>query len=235
MSKDTKNNCRGYKLMFVPFMGGEDYAFMYKGSFRLEELDQFTSKFDDIQDMVSNINFRLPKEERLDIIDAYIERIGGKKAKYEVIYSSDLYDFSKVISCYSDYLINNPKYFRTKSPVRFVNGKSSEYLSLASEIRDCCRIYFQDKNYRKIRGAYFELKRLGLSSRVTYKNTIDSSDYEYFTNDPYLDYLFNGGDSPDWDEIYSHYDHDELLKIVRKVKRLERINLNRGNTNEGNK
>ena len=30
MSKDTKNNCRGYKLMFVPFMGGEDYAFMYK-------------------------------------------------------------------------------------------------------------------------------------------------------------------------------------------------------------
>ena len=74
MSKDTKNNCRGYKLMFVPFMGGEDYAFMYKGSFRLEELDQFTSRFDDIQDMVSNINFRLPKEERLDIIDAYIER-----------------------------------------------------------------------------------------------------------------------------------------------------------------
>ena len=235
MSKDAKNSCRGYKLMLVPFMGGEDYAFMYKGSFRLEELDQFTSRFDDIQDMVSNINFRLSKEERLDIVDAYIERIGGKGTRYELVYSGDLYDFSKVISCYSEYLINDHEYFRTKSPVRFVNGKSSEYLSLVSEIRDCCRIYFREKNYRRIRGAYFELKRLGLGSRVTLKSTVDSSDYEYFTNDPYLDHLLNGGDSPDWEEIYNHYDHEELLKKIRKVKKLEGVNLNRSNTDEGNK
>lgn len=222
MADGKKNESgRGYRLMFVPYMGGEDYSFSYFETLNLEEIDDFTSRFDNVDDMLKYINYRNGKN-KLDVISTFIERIGGKHTRYEVMYRNDIFDSDKVVLTYKEYLLKHLKYFYNSSPVRYVNLFREDYELESDYIKKCCYAYFSDNNYRKIRGAYFELKELGLSKNVVSKvkrrsiDELDSSQYFYYSKDNYLNELLNRGEEPDWEKINNDYTLEQTSLLIKK-------------------
>ena len=215
---NENGNRRGYSLMLVPFWGGEDYSFPYLTGRNLEELDSFTCNFDDLKEMMSSINYH--SGEKYDIIDSYIKRINSKRStRYEVMYRGDQFDSSRVISFYREYLLAHPKYFREHSPVSKIHLFQSDYELESTYITACCFAYFNKKNnYREVRGAYFELKKLGLANKVLAPGIQpDSEDYEYYSKDPYIDQLLNDPNGPNWEEIHNYLSREEFEKLVKKV------------------
>lgn len=153
MSIYNKNdNKRGYKLILIP----DDFeAFELFEKDNLEEIDDFTCGFDNLKDMSQQLND--VSRNKLNLVSAYIERVGGKHTKYNVLYSEDVFDSDKVINTYREEMLKNPEYFRENSPARFVG---------LEDINHCLLAYFNRKNYRDIRGAYFELKELGKEKKT---------------------------------------------------------------------
>jgi len=155
---DFMNNERGYRLIFILKDKDKEESFILLESNNIEEIDSFTMNFNDLNDIKDSLN--QAHNQNLNIIGAYIERIGGKNKKYEVLYKDDSFNIDKVIKKYTEYVLSHPKYFYN-SPARHVK---LEYVD------QCLNAYFKDKNYRKIRGAYVELKELGEVSRVLDNN-----------------------------------------------------------------
>jgi hypothetical protein len=220
-SKKNSGNSRGYELVFIPYNEGvsDEFTFMTKNS--LEEIDSFTTSFNGVKDMVDYIN--LIYGNYINVIGAYIKRIGSDK-RYYVMYCNDIFDKEMVKLKYREYLLSSPSSFR-KSSVSRVRLSREDYSSDSNYINSCCCAYFNDGNYRKIRGAYFELKKLGYGSLVTiHKNNsynidnevVDSSSYDYYSDDEELDFLLNKEGGPDWDTIYNLYSLEEINRLVKK-------------------
>ncbi len=208
---------RGYCLIFVPFMGQEDYSFVYRVGRSLEELDSFTKNFQDLKEMMSCIERREGNE--YDVISVYIQRLNSKHSTcYQVMYAGDCFDESKVISVYVDYLLAHPKYFCKKSPARFVNLHRSDYELESTYIQACCFSYFnRENNYREVRGAYFELKELGLASKVVIsKGELDSDHYDYYSSCDYVNSLLNGENGPDWESIHNYLSAEDIERLVKR-------------------
>lgn len=219
-NENIEKSSRGYRLMFIPYMGGEDYSYCFLELSSLEIVDNFTSQFDNCEEMVQYITSY--NGEKIDVIGAYIERVGGKKKRYEVMYHSDKFDTEKVIKGYQEYFLKHPNDFKKYASARKVRLCEEDYVSLSNYISACCLAYFKDRNYRNVRGAYFELKRNGLDKKVILNqpkekiSLMDSSCYTYYSEDEFLNELLNRYEEPDWETIYKYYSHEDVTRLVKR-------------------
>lgn len=209
----SRDNNRGYRLMFYDRYKEKKYL-CFETS-KIEEIDYFTSHFADFNEMIKSINKN--RDDKYDVSYAYIERVGGKFTRYMILYRGNLFDYDKVIYEYKNYLLSHPDYFNKYSPVKSVNLCFEDYSTYEDYVSNCCYAYFLKRNYRDIRGAYVELKNLGLSKRVLIEDTdIDNefSEVQYrYSGDEELDDMLNCKDGFDWDKIYSLYDREDIDKL----------------------
>lgn len=237
MREDKNKSGIVYRLIFVPYMGDEDYSFSVLERDSLEEIDNYTSKFNNFEDLVFYMcrNMR----QQVDISRCYVRKfgrkVGSKMISYNVLYSGDVYDEDYVKLKYKEYCLANPDYFKKYSPANVVNVVRDDYYNECSYINRCLMAWFnKDRKdaYRRVRGAYFELKKLGVIKNKSDKNNyvealemcrgIDSGNYFYYFEDEeysHLSYLL--GNDPNWDEISKLPE-----EIKKKIMFVERGNFN---------
>lgn len=210
------NDERGYRLMFT-LEGRKKTSFCCYEASKIEEIDYFTSQFYDFNDMIEHISGISSRKN--DVSFAYIERVGGKSKRYIILYRGNLFDYEKVVSEYTNYLLGNPNYFYKYSPVKSVNLCREDSQTYEDYVKKCCVAYFSKRNYRDIRGAYVELKNLGLAKRVVVPDTDfekeSVNDQIIFRDNEDLNKLLTGENGPDWDEIYSQFDLEDIARLMK--------------------
>jgi len=234
-NKKNEKPKRGYRLMVR--CGNKSICLMEAKD--LEEIDALTMNFDGVYDfgaLLIDLGFEF---NRVDSV--FIRRIDSDKI-YKVLYIDDIFDKRKVLDVYRGYLVENSDYLLEDSPVRFVSLNREDYSKYENYAISAFFAYFSDNNYRKIRGAYLELKNLGLGKQVLNNNLIIrkkrgkrsnynledgfgveySKNYIYYSDDAYLDSLLNKEGGPDWEAIYNVYSKEDVERLLKKEVRKRR-------------
>lgn len=203
-------NEKGYELVFVPFIGGEDYkrVYLYKDS--LEDIDRFTSEFADLNDMIVQLNAVF--DENLVVDRAYVYSIADKQC-LPVLYKDDRFDKKTVISQYKKYVFWHRNFQHFLDVAESLGIKREDFSSRPEMLEICLSQYFENLNYVSVRDAYFALKGLGKKEFMVGVNRFEEDETDTFNEEDYFNQLMDKGD---YDDIHKIWSSEEIEKFKRR-------------------
>lgn len=214
-----------YTYELIVIFNDGDKKVVKKSNKNINEIDEFTSKFNNKRELINHLEDMLDKV----IVDTkikYTYLVGESKTQktLDIVYKGDVFDTKELIEKYSNYLRKSSNINELRRFVYMLYSKVSVNVkeSLLEEIRNDLdtEVTKYLNSYRKKRDVYFKLKKDG----IKVKNKVLNNNFKHDTMNEHVSKFECDNDeiddilgTLDLDEIFSVYDLDDLKSVRSKL------------------